>query len=80
MKRSRFSAAFARAIRRNRLERKMTQERLAEVAGVHPVYVSMIERGERIPTIEIAHRVACALDKSLSAIIAEAERGSRTKP
>ncbi len=80
MKRSRFSAAFARAIRRNRLEEKMTQERLAEVAGVHPVYVSMIERGKRIPTIEIAYRFACALDKSLSAIIAEAERGSRTKP
>jgi len=58
----------------------MTQERLAEAAGVHPVYVSMVERGERIPTIEVAYRFAHALEKSLSAIVAEAERASRSKP
>jgi transcriptional regulator with XRE-family HTH domain len=77
MKRSRFSAAFARAIRRARLAAKLTQEELAEVAGVHPVYVSMVERGESIPTIEVAYRMACALSKNLSAIVAAAERATR---
>ena len=80
MKRSRFAAAFARAIRRSRLEGKMTQEQLAEAAGVHPVYVSMVERGKRIPTIEVAYRFARALEESLSAIVAEAERANRSKP
>ncbi len=79
MKRSRFSAAFARAVRRTRLAAKLTQEKVAEKAGVHPVYVSMVERGESVPTIEVAHRIATALDKSLSAIVADAERALRSK-
>ena len=79
MKRSRFSASFARAIRRARLAAKLTQEKVAEAAGVHPVYVSMVERGESVPTIDVAHRIAGALNKSLAAIVAEAERAPRAK-
>ncbi len=75
--RSRFSTAFARAVRRARLAAKLTQEKLAEAAGVHPVYVSMVERGESIPTVEVAHRIATALGKTLSTLVADAERAMR---
>lgn len=40
-------AAFGRAVRKLRLERGITQEGLAEAAGIHPRYVSDVERGRR---------------------------------
>ena len=45
-----------------------------EAAGIHHTYVGLLERGERKPTIDVADRVARALGKKLSALIAEAER------
>ena len=45
-----------------------------EAAGIHHTYVGLLERGERKPTIDVADRVARALGKKLSVLIAEAER------
>jgi transcriptional regulator with XRE-family HTH domain len=73
MKRSKFAPAFAKAVRRVRLKAGMSQERLAEAASVHPVYVSLIETGKRVPTIEVAYRVARGLRMELSGLVAEAE-------
>lgn len=75
MAKSRLTRTFAGIIRAYRLQRRMTQEALAEAAGVHHTYVGLIERGQRIPTIDVAERLATALGKKLSAIIEEAERG-----
>jgi len=38
---------FAANTRRIRLERKLTQEKVAELADLHPNYVSSVERSER---------------------------------
>jgi len=59
--------------------KELTQEELAEVAGVHPVYISLIENGRRTPTLDVAARIAAALSTSLSILVAEAERSARRR-
>lgn len=41
--------------------RKMTQEQLAERAGMNPVYLSNIERGKENPTLNVIIRISIAL-------------------
>lgn len=52
---------FAANVRRKRLELKLSQEELAEGAGVHRTYVGMLERGEKNVTIYNIERIALAL-------------------
>lgn len=42
---------FGKAVRKERLKLELSQERLAEKAGVHRTYIGMIERGEKNITI-----------------------------
>ena len=53
---------FAGNVRRLRTERGLSQEELAEVAGVHRTYIGMLERGEKNVTIYNIERIARALD------------------
>jgi len=48
-------------IRRNRIERGLSQEALAERAELHPVYIGKIERGEQWISLHALIRVASAL-------------------
>lgn len=71
---SRFSRSFAAVIRKHRVKQGMSQEELAEAAGIHHTYVGLVERGRRNPTIDVAERLARALGTKLSVLIDEAER------
>jgi transcriptional regulator with XRE-family HTH domain len=57
--------ALGRAIRQLREERDMTQEALAQEAGVTVGHMSMIERGHSNPTWATVKAVANALDVSM---------------
>ncbi|MEA5667128.1 helix-turn-helix transcriptional regulator [Stenotrophomonas sp. MH1] len=59
---TRLVTVFAGNVRRLRRERGLSQEELAEAAGVHRTYVGMIERGEKNVTIYNIERIAIALD------------------
>ena len=73
------SKRFGTAVRNHRIAAGITQEVLAERAGLHATYVGMVERGVRNPTLDVAARIAKALKVELPVLIAEAvsERGGR---
>ncbi|GIZ13969.1 helix-turn-helix domain-containing protein [Pseudomonas aeruginosa] len=52
---------FAENVRRTRQELGLSQEELAERAGVHRTYVGMLERSEKNVTIYNIERIALAL-------------------
>ncbi|OZB52910.1 MAG: transcriptional regulator [Stenotrophomonas sp. 14-69-23] len=60
---------FASNVRRLRTERGMSQEQLAEAAGVHRTYVGMLERGEKNVTIYNIERIALALGVCASELL-----------
>jgi len=64
---------FGAAVRSVRIERGMSQERLAELASVHRTYVGSVERGERnISLVNIA-RLASALGIKTSELLVRTE-------
>lgn len=44
-------------LRKHREAAKMTQARVAELAGIHVNYYARMERGEENPTLEVLHKV-----------------------
>jgi len=48
-------------IRELRVERRLSQERLAEMMGANVTYVSSVERGKENPTLDFLLKVADAL-------------------
>jgi len=53
---------FGQRVRHERTTRKLSQEQLAELAGVHRTYIGMIERGEKNITLQNIEKLAKALD------------------
>jgi ribosome-binding protein aMBF1 (putative translation factor) len=57
---------FGRRLRKARQERGVSQERLAELAGLHRTYVSSVERGERNISLLNIEKLAAALGVAMS--------------
>lgn len=53
-------------IRNYRVQKHISQEKLAELAGCHPTYIGQLERGEKNATVESFEKVCAALNISLS--------------
>ena len=74
--------AFAAVLRNHRKKKNFTQEFLAEKSDIASKMVSLIERGERNPSLNVADSIAQGLGVSLSEMIQEAEiirKKSKTK-
>ena len=63
--RLRYRLIFGANTRKFRAERRLSQEELAEICGLHRTYVGSVERGERNVSIDNMERIAAALDVRL---------------
>lgn len=63
-------ARLAQRLRSERAIRGLSQEQLADLAGVHRTYVGSIERCERNVSIDNIEQLATALDLDISDLLA----------
>ena len=63
-----------RVVARFRSDAGITQEKLAEAADLDAGYISLIERGHRMPTVDTIFRLCKGLKASPSEIIREVEK------
>lgn len=68
---------FASNMRRIRLEKNLTQELVAEAAGLHTNYISSVERGQRNISINNIERIACALGVTMPELLTASEKTSK---
>ncbi len=60
---------FGSRVREERQKQKLSQEELAEKAGVHRTYIGMIERAEKNITLTNIERIAKALGVPLHRLL-----------
>ena len=65
MKKAAILIAFGRKVQALRKERNLSQEQLADMAGVHRTYIGMIERAEKNITLCNIERIAKALEVNI---------------
>jgi transcriptional regulator with XRE-family HTH domain len=57
---------FGRKVKQERLKQNLSQEKLAEKAGVHRTYIGMIERAEKNITLTNIEKIALSLGVEIS--------------
>ncbi len=67
-------AAFGEAVRKFRREKNLSQEALADLAGIHRTYIGDVERGVRNLSLVNIVRIANALEIPVSKLVIEMER------
>lgn len=75
-----FAKAFGQVVRLQRKARGLTQEELAERADLAPKMISLIERFERNPSVNVADKIAQGLAVPLWRIVKDAEDLRRKGP
>ena len=63
------SGKFAKRVKEIRLRKKMSQGDLAKILGVHPTYISGIERGVRNMALKNIEKLANALGVSVNDLL-----------
>mgnify|MGYP006055013323 CR=1 FL=1 len=63
------SKKFAIKVKEFRLKRKMSQADLAKILGLHPTYISGIERGVRNMALKNIEKLAKALGVSVKDLV-----------
>ena len=62
MEDAKFIRAFSIVLKKLRIERRISQEELAEQAQLHPTYISMLETQKRQPSLSTLFRISQALN------------------
>ncbi len=67
------SVAFGKVLRRLRIERGLSQEKVGELANLQRKYISLLERADYQPKLETIFRLAAALECTPSTLISMVE-------
>ncbi|HEV7679307.1 MAG TPA: helix-turn-helix transcriptional regulator [Candidatus Dormibacteraeota bacterium] len=70
---------FGTVVRRRRLAAGLSQEALAEQARLTPVYISWLETGRRVPSINTLRSLATGLGCAAWELLKEAEEAADGK-
>lgn len=70
---------FGNIIRARRAQAGLGQEALADKAGLHRTHISLLERGKRMPTLEVVRKLAAALGTTMAALMEELEAEQPTE-
>lgn len=73
------TAIFARNLRLCRRDAGLSQERLAEFAGLDRNYIGKLEREESSPTLDTVEALALALQIDVKQLIDRSFRSSQTQ-
>jgi len=80
----RLGESLGEALRAARMERRLSQEKLALEAGVERNYVSLIELGRSSPSVGMLFKLCKVLDVPPSALLAQVEQrmtaGQKRRP
>lgn len=52
---------FGERVKHFRTQKGLSQEKLAELSGLHPTYIGQVERGEKNCTLESAEKISIGL-------------------
>lgn len=77
--RMKLTAIFARNLRLCRRDAGLSQERLAEFAGLDRNYIGKLEREESSPTLDTVEALALALQIDVKQLIDRSFRSSQTQ-
>jgi transcriptional regulator with XRE-family HTH domain len=67
----RIKKLFGHTVRNARLRAKLSQEELADAAGLDRTYIGGVERGERNPSLIALQKIASGLRITLSYLFAD---------
>ena len=62
---------FGKRLQKLRKEQGISQEKFAEISGLHRTYISSLERGTRNPTLTTLFSIAKALNVEISYLVSD---------
>ncbi|QTL51426.1 helix-turn-helix domain-containing protein [Priestia aryabhattai] len=65
--------AFGIVIKKHRIERSMSQEKLAFEAGLDRTFISLLERGKRRPTVNTLFTISAVFETNPHQVVKEIE-------
>lgn len=65
---------FGQNVKKYRIEKGLSQEKLAEMADLHRTYIGMIERAEKNITLVNINKIAQALNMEIALLFQKKER------
>ena len=70
---------YGEKIKKARIKKRMKQEEVAEIIGVHQTAISQYERGARNPTLKKLNRICDVLEINASDVMEKIDIKNKTK-